>query len=266
MQTGHESAARRLHLAVEPVAQLGFAAYAHRRSCRDASQMDWYFGGRLACLGRVPAAAAVALLAVLEPNRVIAGVDAVWSVTDPEELIAARLDAVDRMLTSSVADDFDAARTAARLRRAADALEPAGHPLFAAWRARPPTGKLLGDLWLTSVALREHRGAAHIAAWRAHGLTPVEILVLTEAWTKSTIGSNAHVRMGWPETAVERAVAGLTDAGLLRDGDITDAGRVRRDNIERMTDLQEAPAIAALRDDLDVLCRQLHSLATAAAP
>jgi hypothetical protein len=256
-----ETAQRRLHRAVEPVAQLGFAAHAHRRACPNLSQMDWYFGGRLACLGRVPGAAAVALLAVLEPTRVCDGVDAVWALTEPDTLIAARIDAVDRMLTASLPPGFDPESPAAVLRRAADALEPAGHVLFAGWRSTAATGAALGDLWLTCVALREHRGAAHIAAWRAQGLTPVEILVLTEAWTASPIGSNAHDRMGWSAPEVDAARSSLQRAGYLRDDTITDTGRALRDDIERATDRQELDAVAALGDDLDHLCNQLALLA-----
>lgn len=251
---------RRLQMHAEPVAQLGFAAYDHRRGCQNLTQMDWYFGGRLACLGAVPGAAAVALLAVLPPDRVVAGIASAWSKTDPDTLIACRLDAIDRYLSSGVRSDFDAPTTNALLRRAIDALEPAGHALFAAWRARGTRNDTLSDVWLSTVTLREHRGAAHIAAWRAHGLTPPEILVLTEASTGATIGSHATTMMGWPGDAVQRAEASLAERGWLADGAITPVGRAARVEIECATDRQETPAVLALGFELDVLCEQLALL------
>ncbi len=255
---------RRLHKHIEPVAQLGFAAYDHRRGCDDLTQMEWYFGGRLACLGAVPGEAAVALLAVLHPAGVVAGTTSTWAKTDPATLIACRLDAVERYLAPRAPSAFDAPTTSALLRRAIDALEPAGHPLFAGWRARGTAGAAVCDIWLSAVAIREHRGAAHIAAWRSCGLTPLEILVLTEASTGATLGSHAHTMMGWPLDAIRRAEAALSDAGWLADGTITTAGRAARAEIEDATDRQESPAVLALGSDLDVLCEQLALLADAA--
>ena len=116
------------------------------------------------------------------------------------------------------------------------------------------------DIWLATVTLREHRGAAHTAAWRSLGLTPVEILVLTEAWIGAPLGSQATTMMGWPPDATRRAQATLTAAGWLVDGTITAEGRAARDCIEHATDLQESPAVLALGPDLDVLCDQLAML------
>lgn len=251
---------RRFHRHVEPVAQLGFAAYEHRRGCADLTQMEWYFGGRLACLGPVSGEPAVALLAVLHPSGVTSGTISTWAKTDPDTLIECRLDAVDRFLSSREPADFDPATTSALLRRAIDALEPAGHALFAGWRARRTEGSAMRDIWLATVTLREHRGAAHTAAWRAVGLTPTEILVLTEAWIGAPMGSHATTLMGWPPEATRRAEATLTAAGWLADGTITDEGRAARDRIEQATDIQESPAVLALGRDLDVLCEQLTML------
>ena len=255
---------RRLHVHIEPVAQLGFAAYEHRRGCEDLTQMEWYFGGRLACLGTVPGEAAVALLAVLPPDGVVEGTATTWAKTDPDTLIACRLDAVEQYLAPRVSTAFDAPTTGALLRRAIDALEPAGHALFAGWRARCTGRDALCDIWLSTVTLREHRGAAHIAAWRAHGLTPAEILVLTEAASGAAIGSHATSMMGWTTDAVRQAQASLTAGGLLDEGAITDAGRAARAESERATDRQETPAVLALGRDLDVLCHQLALLTEAA--
>ena len=151
MEDDAHAAERRFHRHVEPVAQLGFAAYEHRRGCADLTQMEWYFGGRLACLGPVSGEAAVALLAVLHPSGVVDGTRSTWSKTDPDTLIECRLDAIDRFLASRETSGFDPATTSALLRRAIDALEPAGHTLFAGWRARRTEGCAMRDIWLGAV-------------------------------------------------------------------------------------------------------------------
>ena len=260
MEDDAHAAERRFHRHVEPVAQLGFAAYEHRRGCADLTQMEWYFGGRLACLGPVSGEAAVALLAVLHPSGVVDGTRSTWSKTDPDTLIECRLDAIDRFLASRETSGFDPATTSALLRRAIDALEPAGHTLFAGWRARRTEGSAMRDIWLGAVTLREHRGAAHTAAWRSLGLTPVEILVLTEAWIGAPLGSHATTMMGWPPEETHRAQRSLAAAGWLIDGEITNEGRAARDRIEHATDLQESPAVLALGPDLGMLCDQLAML------
>ena len=255
--------ARRLRALVEPIAQTSHAAYAGRVGCEDLSQMEWYLGGRLACIGAVPGVVAAALIAVLPPASVVPGVESVWSKVDAASLSACRIDATARYLAARAPSGFAVDRVVGLLWRAAFALEPAGHALYAGWGALGSTGTPFGDLWRVAVMLREHRGAAHIAAWRGESLSPVEILVLTERWTGAAIGSQAHAAFGWPETDVHAAVGALERRGWLRRGSITDAGRAARERIELATDRQEEPAVLALDSDLDIVDVELTPLLAA---
>jgi hypothetical protein len=256
---------RRLHRAVEPIAQLGYAAYAQRRRAEHLTPMEWYFGGRLACAGAVTPHAAAAILAVLEPTEVIEGVRSTWAKIDAPTLFDDRLESIARFFEAKRCADvsIDTGKTVARLQRAADALEPAGHVLFASWRSHDETGDALVDLWATTVAMREHRGAAHINAWRAAGLAPVEILVLTEARMGLALGSHAAT-MRWPRAAVDRAIDSLRTAGLLSGESLSEHGAALREEIEAATDHQELPALRALGDELADVCGDLERLLAAA--
>ncbi|HEV8298238.1 MAG TPA: hypothetical protein VGQ20_13095 [Acidimicrobiales bacterium] len=257
--------ARQLRRLIEPVAQASHAAYGGRHGCDELTQMEWYLGGRLACLGPVPGEVAVALFAVLEPSIVVPGVRSTWAKVEPDVLSHCRVEATARLLESRAPRDFDAAATATLLQRAIAALEPAGHTLFAAWQRLGPTGSATGDVWRAAVMLREHRGAAHIAAWRAEGLAPVEVLVLTEAFSGAPIGSHSHALMGWPDVAVQAAVENLTATRLLNRNGITRAGTALREAIEVATDRQEIPAVRALGDGFEALETRLVPLASALA-
>jgi hypothetical protein len=62
--------------------------------------------------------------------------------------------------------------------RVVASAEAAGAPLFAAWRAMPvPDDSTAARAAVLLHLLREHRGAAHLMAVRASGLTPLEAIL-----------------------------------------------------------------------------------------
>ena len=50
----------------------------------------------------------------------------------------------------------------------------------------------------------------------------------------------------WSDAQLDAAEARLDAAGLMADGELTDAGRAHREQIELATDAQMAPAVDAL--------------------
>jgi hypothetical protein len=93
-------------------------------------------------------------------------------------------------------------------RRIIDAAPAALGPLFAGWRAMPTAVDVGGRVALTGQVLREMRGAAHIIAIQACGLTPLEAILASPA---------APPRSG-PEWATRMGFAGpFRDPAEVRD-------------------------------------------------
>jgi hypothetical protein len=113
------------------------------------------------------------------------------------------------------------------LHRVADAADPAGWPLFAAWRAQPLPDDSAGRVAQLLHVLREHRGGAHLAAVRQAGLAPLEAIVAGSG------GAANATFFGWPEPFPEP----------------TDELRTRLATAEAATDVQVAPAYAVLSAD-----------------
>lgn len=81
-------------------------------------------------------------------------------------------------------------------RRIIDAAPLALGPIFAGWRALPQPESVFGRVALTTQVMREMRGAAHIAAVLACGLTPLDaILASTNAPPRT--GPEYAMRMGF---------------------------------------------------------------------
>lgn len=89
-------------------------------------------------------------------------------------------------------------------------------------------------LYQRLAALRLMRNEAHVRAWKARGLVPNEVEILTSAWAGSKIQSSAEPT----ESMIER--------GLVADGVVTDAGLDVRREIEDETNAGVAEAFAAV--------------------
>ena len=111
----------------------------------------------------------------------------------------------------------------------------------------------LGDM------LRECRGDAHIAAWTSAALDAVEVGLLNDVYMGLPLRSYVRTR-GWNDDELEAGVERLRVRGWL-DGDaLSDDGREAREDIERATDRQMAPALDALGDDFGELVGAARAL------
>jgi hypothetical protein len=204
-----------------------------------------------------------AAFGVFNVEIVVPAVTYGWSLTDAATIADARLEGAVGQLERLLGPDPAGARRGAELlERALDDLDPWGRALFAGTLAQPLPGSPLGDLFRLGDRLREYRGDSHIAAWVAAGLDATEIGLLTEPYWG--LPSRTYVRTrGWSDAQLDAAEERLAVAGWWRDGEITDAGRARREEIERDTDAQMAPVIEGLGDDFEELTDLLAPLARA---
>jgi len=260
--------ARALARAIEPVVgQVFFAPECHERYARlgfnpspGASSAGVafpdgpaYFTSRGSALGRAPGELVAAAFGVFNAEMVVPAVAYGWSLTDSTTIAEERLLGAVEQLTRLLGEHPDGVERANELlARAIAPLEPWGRALFAGTLSQPLPGTPLGDLFRLGDRLREFRGDSHIAAWVSAGFDATEIGLLTEPYWG--IPSRTYVRTrGWNDQQLDAAAERLAAAGLLEDGQLTEAGRAQREAIELATDAQMAPAIDALADDFDEL-------------
>lgn len=249
--------ARKLRALVEPLAAaVYFAPEAQRRyEALGLNYFEGYFCSRSASLGRAPWRVVASVFAAFKPSVVERAVTGGWDKTDPESLLAARLDGardqIDRMVDSA-SDDL--VRAADILLSLTDGVDVSGRPLFAGLAGLPVPGTddPAGRLWRAADLVREHRGDGHIAAWTSR-LDSCEVTVLTELWWGIARDSYVWTR-GWDADDATAARARLADRGLLdADGELTPAGRELREDVERTTDLSVRETIDRLGDRADEL-------------
>ena len=101
-------------------------------------------------------------------------------------------------------------------RRIIDAAPAALGPVFAGWRAMPSAIDVGGRVALTSHVLREMRGAAHIIAVQACGITPLEAILASPAAPPRS-GPEWATRMGF--------------SGPFRDPDEVRAQRIEAEGL-----------------------------------
>jgi hypothetical protein len=227
-----------------------------------------YFASRSAAFGPVGPETVIATFYNFCPTLVRAAIPAAWSLASPADVLAARLDAVDRALTRGLGADVVAspemAEAAGLVREAAEAAagDLAGRPLFAAHAGLPwPTAAHL-VLWHAQSLLREYRGDGHIAALVVAGLDPVEALI-THGASGQIAATALRMTRAWPDTDWEAGVDRLVARGLAaRDEDatvsLTDTGRALRQGVEDQTDRLSVKAYQALGEER---CDRLRKLA-----
>ena len=247
--------ARRLRDLVEPIAANVYFAQEAQEAYGDLglNYPEGYFCSRGACMGQVPGEVIAAAFGVFYPPMVVGFVASGWAKTDAPTILAARqrgaTAALERILGSKP-DNLD--RATELLRRAGDAGTVEGRPLFAGLRSLGWPGDPIGDLWRAADLVREHRGDSHTMAWVTHGLTAIEVLLLTEAWWG--MGFNTYMRTrAWPDDEVQATLADLRQRGLVDDNGLTAEGTELRRSVEEATDRNVAGVMAALGDDADEL-------------
>lgn len=210
-----------------------------------------YFAWRAAPLGEAGAAQVGSAFYSFSPAMVRRHVPGIWDVASPEDVLAARLRAVDRTYRHVLGDAVaskDLAEAADLARRAAQSADCAGRPLAAANAALPWADAPHVVLWQAATRLREHRGDGHLAALLTAGLDPVESLVSFAA--VGAAPRETFTSRGWSEAEWTAAHERLVARGLLEpDGTATADGRALRARVERQTDEMAAAPWAALGPD-----------------
>jgi hypothetical protein len=265
-----QSTARAAFRALEPVHGMiyftphGPDAYA-ALGFTDRSMM--YFASRSAALGVVPADVVIAMFFNFNPALVRGAIPAAWDVATPEQVLAARLAAVDMSLRQAWGDDVgsDQVREAAALaRRAAERASdrPQGRPLFAAHATLPwpSDDEPHLVLWHAQTLLREYRGDAHVAVLLTSGLDGVEALI-THSATGYLPATALRSSRAWPEEEWDAGIARLRSSGWLTDGPdlaLSVSGQERRQAIEDCTDELAVYPYEAIGEDG---CARLRELA-----
>ena len=247
-----QSLARRMWHATEPYHALVYFAPEKTAAYDDAGlKGGWmgYFASRSAAMGAVGPEVVIATFYNFAPWMVRRAIPDAWSFSSPEVVLAARYRSADESLRRLLGDlvESDDLREAATLaRRAAEACDLAGRPLFAAHAALPwPEAPHL-VLWHASTLLREFRGDGHVASLLTAGIDGCEAHVLITA-SGIVPAETLRPARGWSEDDWAAATARLHARGLLdEDGALTEAGQLTRDEVERRTDELAAPPWRAL--------------------
>jgi len=214
------------------------------RKARQLGLTGWafYVAGRGGALGDVRPDTVAAALGFIAPEAVRDGWEAARRILPPFEVAGENLGECCRWGRDNLESFYGLGRMVELAERVVVAAETAGMPLFAAWRAMPiPDDAPGARAAVLAHLLREHRGAAHLIAIRASGLSPLEAII---AGPEGEAGATAF---GWqpPYPAFEPLVRRRAWAEALTDRIAGEAYRVL-DAQERLelVDLLESAAKA----------------------
>lgn len=217
-----------------------------------------YFASRGSVLGQVPGEVIAAAFGVFNPAVVVPMVELAWTRTDAATIRAARAEGAVAQLRRVIGERPDGiGRAVELLTRAATPLPIGGRPMAAGIASLDVPDEPLAAMWHLGDFLREYRGDGHNASWVAAGLTATDIGVLTELYWGLPKRSYSRTR-GWSEADFDASDHHLADLGYLEGDHLTQAGHHAREQLEQLTDVQMAPAVAALGADFDELCSILE--------
>ncbi len=267
MRSQGEEVARLVWQYGEPIHAVLFFA-PETRAATDALGLKggWmsYFGCRSAPLGTVSAAVVTSIFYGFHPRMVERAIPAAWMYAEPQQLIDARLSAMDAALRRLLGDAIEGSevrRAASLATSAVDSADFSGRPLGAANAALAVPGEPHLQLWQALGAMREHRGDGHVACLVANQIDPCESLVIQAATGRSD-GESLRTKRGWSDEDWQIAIMHLRERGWLDDRQRpTPAGTTARDAIESTTDRLAAPLLAALGPQAVELVEVLRPLA-----
>ncbi len=218
---------------------------------------DGYFASRAAPMGTVPAEVVVASFFNFNPAVVHQAIPRAWASATPQQLLDARLSAVDAALRRALGhlvEDPGVARAAELARTASDGCTVAGRPLYAGHASLPWPDAPHLVLWHAISLLREFRGDGHIACLVEADLDGIDALVLHAA-SGEVPRDVLQASRRWDDAAWDASVAKLAGRGLVTtDGAFTAAGAARRQHVEDRTDvLAVAPWLRLGADGCDEL-------------
>jgi hypothetical protein len=262
-----EQAARLVWQYGEPIHAVVFFAPETRAATDELGlKGGWmsYFACRAAPLGAVAAAVVTSIFYGFHPRRVEHAIPDAWAYAEPQQLIDARLSAMDvalgRLLGEAI-DGPDVQRAASLASAAVHAANFSGRPLGAANAALADPAAPHLQLWQALGAIREHRGDGHVTCLVANEVDPCESLVM-QAATGRSAGESLRANRGWSDEEWRTAVMRLRARGWLDDNERpTAAGTNARDAIEAATDRLAAPLLASLGDRTVELVESMRPLA-----
>lgn len=228
-------------------AEIGFGPGVREPGSLTLPDLAAYFCSRAGALGQVSGPVVASVFGVFDPAVVVPEVERGWATASRDDVLAARERGATAALERMIGDDPGVPRATELLLRAARAGRAAGHPIYAGLSGLPMPTHPLAALWRAADLVREHRGDAHLAAWTAAGLDPVEAGLLTEVFGEMPRG-RYHATRGWSFDALAEGTERLRAAGLLTGDPVafTEAGAAFREDIEVATDRQQRPLLDAL--------------------
>jgi hypothetical protein len=165
------------------VNELGGASSNDPKTMRRARQVGltgwaFYVAGRGGALGDVRSETVAAAMGFIALEAIQDAWEAARLVAPPIEVAAHNRTECCRWGREHLERFYGLDRLVDLADRVVTSAEAAGAPLFAAWRAMPVPDDTAGARAAVLLhLLREHRGAAHLMAVRASGLTPLEAIL-----------------------------------------------------------------------------------------
>jgi hypothetical protein len=160
------------------------AAFGHEASFAEAgrrlglSRWAFYFGARAGVLGDVDADVVTAVCGFFAPGLVRRAWESALAAAAPDVLVSEDVRLCITWARGHLAGLRRIERLADLAARVVNAADASGRALFAAWRTLPdPADDPAARAGLALLRLREHRGAGHLIAVTAEGLTPLAAIL-----------------------------------------------------------------------------------------
>jgi len=243
--------ARSFWHAIEPIHSAVYFAPEPAEAARQVGLRGYwmgYFASRVAPLGPIPPAPAIAICYGFAPKMIERAIPDAWKFARPQTILDTRIEAAAEALRQHL--DDDAVNVLGDLGRllweAIEACRFDARPLAAAWAAAPRTGDPVADAWVATTVLREHRGDGHVLAAVSQGLRGLDA-ARTHVATGAISREMIQPSRGWTDEDWQKSERRLQARGLLdRDGRLTKTGGALRRDIEEMTDRLAAAPVERL--------------------
>ncbi|GAA0542434.1 evbL [Paractinoplanes ferrugineus] len=152
----------------------------------------YHVSARAGALGDVRPETVAAAIGFIAPEAVTDGWEATAKTSAPMEVATWHLHELCKWGIEQIGGFPRVGRLLELTGRVVDAVEHAGLPLFAAWRAMPVPDQTPGArAAVTLHLLHEHRLGVHLVAVRASGLTPLQAIIAGPE------GETGAVAFGW---------------------------------------------------------------------